>query len=640
MDTASARLLRYIIHPCLAITPFLVLVVFKDFSYSPYVAARSLAFRFLTEAMFVAWVLLAIKEARFRPRKNPFFISFAVFLVIQLIAALCGEDTAKSFWGTMLRMEGLVTYLHLFAYILVLSSAFKTRESWKLHLNLHICAGSIFAVLCLIEWFVAQEGYRITSLLGNPIFAATYSYFIIFIAGMLLVQKTTGAVFEKFFRVVYVCNITAHLLIIFLTGTRATLLSLVVALVVMAVLALWLLRTNRRIRQVAIPGLALLAVCGLTLIAFREASFIKKTPILARIAAGTPGSSAANIRLASWRAAFEGAKERPLRGWGAENFQLVMSKFFDPALFDHGQWFDRAHNVFLDWLVAGGIAGLLSFLFLLGSHFRNIWRGAHGLPQELKIIMTGMLAGYLVQEFFAFDNIMSLILWGTMAAFVLSTTREPQKQTNLKEVHDQKWLKTTTIYLLCTVPLIFAVNYKPLRLHSTISATQQYRPPENPDKTLELFKKLLASKSFAQAEIVEEFFNFVTERIPWNNFSPQQRAAYFSLLLRELDAEIARNPSDPRVLWFAARARIEIGDFARAVTYMREAKILAPRMPIIFSTLARAYFLGNDYASTEKELESLYLMAPENKGARAAYSQILLLNGKKAQAEAILLIKK
>lgn len=637
MDTARARLLRFVIHPCLAIVPFLVFVVFKDFTYSPYVAARSLAFRILTEAMFVAWVIVALRAPRFRPQKNPFVISFAVFLAIQLIAAFWGEDFYKSFWGTMLRMDGLVTYLHLFAYILILSSVLHTREAWKFHLNLHVCAGGIFALLSLVEWFVSQDGYRITSLLGNPIFAATYSYFMIFIAELLLVQKKKGTATESLFRIVYLFSIAVHLLVILLSGTRGTLTGIAAALVVMAILAVWLLKGNPSIRRVAVLALVLLVVSATILFALRDKPFIKNSPTLSRIAAATPGSSAAKIRLASWKAALEGAKERPLRGWGAENFQLVMSKYFDPVLFDHGQWFDKAHNVFLDWLVAGGIAGLLAFLALLICHFWIIWRGPNAMPYELKIILTGMLAGYIVQEFFAFDSIMSLVLWGTMAAFAASKVHEDSPTP--KEANKQAWIKISAIYLLGTIPLIFALNYQSIRIHGLLAMTERYKSPEDPAPTMELFKTLLASETFARTEIVEKLFNFVAEGISWNNFSPQQRAAYFSLLLRELDTEIARKPADPRVLWFAARARMEIGHFAQAVSYMRQAKILAPRMPIISSTLARAYFHSNDYQSTEKELASLYAMAPENKAARAAYSQILLLNGKKAEAEAILLIK-
>jgi len=40
MPLLSSYLLRFVIRPCLAIIPFLVLLVVKGYTYSPYVAAR------------------------------------------------------------------------------------------------------------------------------------------------------------------------------------------------------------------------------------------------------------------------------------------------------------------------------------------------------------------------------------------------------------------------------------------------------------------------------------------------------------------------------------------------------------------------------------------------------------------------
>ena len=62
-------------------------------------------------------------------------------------------------------------------------------------------------------------------------------------------------------------------------------------------------------------------------------------------------------RFQIWGMAIEGFKENPLLGWGQDNFNLVFNKYYDSRLYDQEPFFDRAHNVFLDWLIAGGIVG-------------------------------------------------------------------------------------------------------------------------------------------------------------------------------------------------------------------------------------------------------------------------------------------
>jgi len=54
-----------------------------------------------------------------------FFLFEALFL-----SALRGFNFSRSFWGTMERMDGLFTQLHLFAMFLVLTGVFKRRKDW------------------------------------------------------------------------------------------------------------------------------------------------------------------------------------------------------------------------------------------------------------------------------------------------------------------------------------------------------------------------------------------------------------------------------------------------------------------------------------------------------------------------------
>src|SRR3989344_6375208 len=81
------------------------------------------------------------------------------------------------------------------------------------------------------------------------------------------------------------------------------------------------------------------------------------------------------------------------------------------------QWFDRVHNTVLDWLVAGGALGLLSYLALFAC---ALWcirkRGVFDVFE--RSILTGLLAAYFFHNLFVFDNITSNLLFVSVLAYI------------------------------------------------------------------------------------------------------------------------------------------------------------------------------------------------------------------------------
>jgi O-antigen ligase len=109
-------------------------------------------------------------------------------------------------------------------------------------------------------------------------------------------------------------------------------------------------------------------------------------------------------RLWTWGSAWKGFLERPLLGWGAENFGAVFDKYFDPRHFIPGQntetWFDRAHSVYFDYLAETGILGFLSYLSIFGVIYWEFFRkkeraGDHSVLS--KALIFSLPLGYLVQ---------------------------------------------------------------------------------------------------------------------------------------------------------------------------------------------------------------------------------------------------
>ena len=138
------------------------------------------------------------------------------------------------------------------------------------------------------------------------------------------------------------------------------------------------------------------------------APFVEKLP-QGRLLQLSLSDATAQTRLWVWGEAWQGFLERPILGWGPENFTAVYDKYFNPHFFIPGQstetWFDRAHSVFFDYLSETGIVGLLSYLGIFvvfaWEFFKTHRRKASGVI--LAGIVLAVPVAYLGQGIAIFD---------------------------------------------------------------------------------------------------------------------------------------------------------------------------------------------------------------------------------------------
>ena len=172
-----------------------------------------------------------------------------------------------------------------------------------------------------------------------------------------------------------------------------------------------------------IIGFVLVILVG-SLVYFKDTSFVKSIP----------GSRIFNIsfsartfedRAIMWKIALDGFKERPILGWGPENFIQVFDRHFNTNYFrpseGFGAWFDRAHSIYFDYLVETGLLGLLSFLGIFAVFFRQLFRSAEissgNISPFVKALLFGLSLAYLIQGIVLFDVLVIYINVFTFLAF-------------------------------------------------------------------------------------------------------------------------------------------------------------------------------------------------------------------------------
>ena len=86
-------------------------------------------------------------DHEYQPRFSWILVSFILFLFFSVVSALAGVDPKYSFFGSYLRMDGIVTITHLFMYFIVLGHVIKTPEGWTHFFYASIVVAFIVALL-------------------------------------------------------------------------------------------------------------------------------------------------------------------------------------------------------------------------------------------------------------------------------------------------------------------------------------------------------------------------------------------------------------------------------------------------------------------------------------------------------------
>ena len=381
------------------LTPFIV----ANDLFFPFITGKAFYFRIMVEVAFVGYVMLAVlNPAKYAPKKSWVLFALSGFVAIVFIADIFGVFPAKSLWSNFERMEGWVTLVHILMYVTALVGVLQSDKDWKRYIAgaalAAVCVSfvGVFQILGLAE--IHQGSTRVTATLGNAAYLAGYLLFHIGFTAFLF-SHTKSSPARWLLGAVFILLST----VLFFTATRGAILGLIAGIFASG---LWYVffDASGKGKKIALGLIAGVIVLVGGFIAVRESNFVQSNETLQRMASIT--LSEGNTRFTIWGIAFEGIKERPLLGWGQENFNRVFNKYYDPSLYAQEQWFDRVHNTPLDWLIATGIIGFLAYLFLGLVAIRALWKKTSGLPRA---ILFGILVAYAVHSFFVFDNLLSYL---------------------------------------------------------------------------------------------------------------------------------------------------------------------------------------------------------------------------------------
>lgn len=570
--------LKWVVFAGLFAVPFLTLYVENDYFF-PYITGKNFWFRIIVDIVFAAWAILALYEVKYRPKISGIVWSFGTLLVIMFAADWFGMNRNASFWSNFERMDGYVSLIHTFLYMFILGSMLQTKAHWQrlLHTSLFVSFAVAFYGLAQYGGLI-DGGNRIDSLLGNAAYMAVYMLFHIFVAFWLLVESR-----NTLLKVLYAGLIVLFTFVLIETGTRGTAIGLAVGVMVMSAYIGLFGAQFKQYRKYAIGAFILLVVAAGAFVAGRDSEFIQNNPNMARIA--NISLDDLRIRGIIWGMAWEGVKERPVLGYGQSNFNYVFNEKYDPRLYAQEQWFDRAHNIFMDWLITGGFLGLIAYLSIFGW---CVWylllrplfnKEDHAFTVMERGVLLGILAGYFTHNLVVFDNIVSYIFFAIILALITSRVGQVPKQVAEAKVDraivEQFAAPVVAVLLVTSIYMFHAPG-----MHAAGDIIDSFRA-QDPTARLESFKQAVDRDSFAYQEIVEQLAQ-QTIGIVRNQQVPEEvRQAYRVYTEEQLNRLQVEKPGDARIHVFVGSYYRSVNQLDMAAEQMARARELSPRKQAI-----------------------------------------------------------
>ena len=415
--------------------------------FFPYIVGKALYSRLLIELVFAMWLVLAFWYPAYRPHRSRLILIFAIYVLIALVASFFGVSPTRSIWSTYERMQGWIDLAHWLAFTVVASSILKTFRDWRMILNFNLAIGLIMGLLGIAQLNdLDLFGYlgslnRLVITLGNATFVGAYMLVNALIALAFLSLSFTSTKVEPenlpirggrrsrradararanqglsissvtLIRAFWILVILLDLTMLIQSGTRGAIVGLFAGLALFGVSYIFW-GTLRSIRVASIAILGLFATLGVAFVSVKDTDtfrdVVEPVVLLRRLASISLNDPSTRGRIDSARIGLEGFIERPILGWGAENYTIAYDWNLTANVAASSlESFDQAHNKLIEELVTKGILGLACYIamwFYIGWIVVTRVRYLRPDVQLFVLVIASALASYFVQNLFLFDT--------------------------------------------------------------------------------------------------------------------------------------------------------------------------------------------------------------------------------------------
>ncbi len=555
-------------------------------------------------------------------------IVLSLFILTVLAATIFSQDPRFSFFSGPARAGGSLNLLFYFIFSIILAFFIKNKN-WEKLWKINLVVASLASLLAIVQSFnllknvfVSYEGGGTPSFLGNSTFLAIYMFFMVIWSLVMVIQKKT-----RNQRLTYGILFCLFTLTVFLTGSRATYLALLVSF---SFFFFFYPFKIKRIKTLKIAAGFLLVFATIIVLIFNFFPQLgEKNDLFSRLTNRLSLKRAftdlAGTRFAVWQITLKAVKDKPLLGWGPENFYIGFEKYYEPTAPSLQKlWWDRPHNIFLDVAVNSGLIALffyISFWLILLFYLHKFKYAERSISQEPNqsfrtnnaLMAHGLQAafiGYLTTLFFNFDSFSTYLISYFFIGFsfyLLFSVKESVEMKNNQKIVNYKNRKVFAgVFIVMLVLFVFFWNLKPFYINGTVTRAKNLSDIKSCDKALSTME--WANKN---PGIVLVYNALTYSDIIKNCSTPEQEKELVEKGLTALKRASIIQPTWTRTWLFmggltnvlaAKETDINKRDelLKEAMGYLEKAQKLSPKRQEVLVEMEKNYLISANYQKMEK----------------------------------------
>ncbi|MBU2540212.1 O-antigen ligase family protein [Patescibacteria group bacterium] len=515
-------------------------------------------------------------------------------LVLFLLATIFSQDAYFSFWGNPYRAGGFLNFAFYITFAIFVFLILKPRH-WKLLWNFSLGIALLISLIALLQQFNAFKEFlvsysaRLPATLGSAIFLAIYLSFFVFLSlSFAILEKNRKK------KILYLLSFLIIVFVIFLSGTRAVFLG--IALAFLYFILFYPVRKlppqtsspqnyeqvpqnsngtkqARGIKILKIITLALLVI-GISGIYYLNtpSEKISSHPLVVKNQALTTIVSRIKIkpsledpRFAYWKMTLPAIKEKPLLGYGPENFSIAFDKYYDPSLPYMGYevakgWTDKAHGFIFETAITAGIPALIVYLSLFAvllwqlQKLKNPHKSEEISINQRPIIIHSVQAtiiAYFISIFLGFNTFDTYLIFFLLVGYCLYLIFSSKKEILLNQNENKptisllyKWRKTIIIFLFIFLLLfIWLYNLKPLLINKELNWAEYYSTTGKCQQAIDKMEKVLPSHSIINHYVLLQYSEVLKE---CQILNPEEETKFIQKSIQVLEEAAKLRPTYTR----------------------------------------------------------------------------------------------
>ncbi len=629
---------------------FLAPLIFWGHGLFPHISSKTFFIYGAVEILFFVWLFVLSTDTSYRLSKKNllWFLPGIGFITWLTIASIYAVDPLLSFWSTLGRGTGLLTWYHVLALGLVIASLVKK--------------GGMPYVTSLFQWFVngafvlalsiwmGGDGFGWSSwkvlatdagggFTGNSTLAATYLLFALAMGVFLLTLRSVSRnrkiwigivmaviLFSPVFATIYGLFSGRGIL-----GTaRGSMLALGTGAVASAV-AYMFFSAKKALKRTSIA----IIFAGVLAFGFIWMQLVTPETSLNKQFATEARAS----RFIFWDAATKAMHKHPLLGYGPENFAILFQENFNPKILASENsfegWSDRAHNIYYELGSTAGYPAVILYALFLGSIFYALYviaTRSKQLNRAQLSLFAGLFVAYIINNLFTFDSNISLmalfILLGVIYTFTENEMAQSKKTAKTTEYTGFIAIGLFLIFSACFVFLVYKPAHKSKRYAEVFASAVNTRAS--------LYQTLLGGSSIGEQWDVGGISYEIYKKYAANPAAVKKDQKLLPYAVQDVSALLSYLEEISKTNTTDTRLYVTRGLLENTLTYLSnrpydektQNKILAiynhlltlsPRNPNIYWSLAQAKIWGGDIKGAENAYREAIALDPTLKASHRLF---------------------